>query len=141
MTGPRFLLRSFQSVTTAMEMQDQLQEYVQFQAGMVRRQAQVFQAASSKFSFVFSVLIGWLSMLLLAHGALMLLELFERTHPNSVQPVLGPQLREGLFKLVPRFDAQITTLVVIFEAYLFTRLRRLRNWLGAKDSRPHAKTL
>jgi ubiquinone biosynthesis protein len=140
MVGRRFAVRAFQSMVTTMDMQDQLQEYVGFQAGLIRRQAQVFQAASSKFSYAFSVLIGWLALLVFGHAVLVLLELLGRRYPADVTRVLGTQLTAFAASTVPMFDAQLTSLMLVLELYLVFRLRALRSWLRAKDHRPHTST-
>jgi ubiquinone biosynthesis protein len=137
MAGPQFMLRSFQSANTAMDMQDQLQEYMQHQAGIIRRQAQVFQAASNKFAFAVSVIMGWLATLVLVHGLLWGLTLVEGKYPRETQAVLGNQLMASLSGLTPRFDAQLTAVGLAVEAYVFVRLRSLRRWLRAKDTRPY----
>jgi len=140
MVGRRLAVRTFQSAVATMDMQDQLQEYVGFQAGLMRRQAQVFQAASSKFSFAFSVLIGWLALLVLFHETLVMVSLVEQRYATEVTGAMGAQFAALSASVVPKLDVQLTTLMLVLETYLFVRLRALRGWLRAKDTRPHTLT-
>lgn len=138
MAGPQFFLRSFQSANNAMDMQDQLQEYVNHQAGIIRRQAQVFQAASGKLSLAFSVVIGWLATLLLAHAMLMVLAIAQREYPHQAEALLGVQLKDTIAALTPRVDTQVALAIAALETYLFARLRKMRYWLREKDRRRQA---
>jgi ubiquinone biosynthesis protein len=139
MMGPQFAVRSFQSVTTAMELQDQLHEYLEYQSGIIRREALVFQAASSKFSYASSVVMGWLSILVLTHGLLLVLALVQRRYPREMEAVLGGQMRAALAGVMQQFDSQAIALIALLEGYVFAKLRSLRKWLRAKDTRPHGR--
>lgn len=83
-------------------------------------------------------LIGWVALILLAHALLLVIALIGRTYPDQIKSIAGGQLLIGLTGLVPRLDAQATTVVTLAEMFLFTRLRALRRWLRSKDTRPHA---
>jgi len=139
MAGPQFFLRSFQSANNAMDMQDQLQEYVNHQAGIIRRQALVFQAASGKVSFAMSVVIGWLATVLLGHAFVMLLTIAQTSYPDQADAWLGSQIKAVLLALTPRVDTQVIVVLVAFEIYMFWRLRKLRRQLREKDTRPHGR--
>jgi ubiquinone biosynthesis protein len=141
MLGGGLGARALNSAAAAMEAQEQLSEYAAFQTGIIRRQAQVFQAASSKFSFAVSVLIGWLSFVVLGHALLLGMTLAERWYPSAITRMLGTQLGGLVSSLIPELETQPTVALLIIESYAFTRLRALRHWLRAKDTRPHAKSL
>lgn len=135
--GPQLAVRTFRSLVAATELQDQVQEWVSFQTAIARRQAQVFQAASSKFSYVFSVLVSWLAWILLAYAAVTILAFIEQRYPVETRDVLGSQMIELMTGVSPRLQPQSFLVVVFIELYLFTRLRALTQWLRSKDLRPH----
>jgi ubiquinone biosynthesis protein len=135
--GRPLAIQALRSMVSATEMQDQLQELVSFQASFARRQAQVFQAASSKFSYVFSVLVSWLAWLVLAYAVITAVGFFEQRYPAAIRDTFGSQLIELVVGVSLRLQPQVFVVVLLIELYLFNRLRKLTQWLRSKDSRPH----
>lgn len=127
-------VRLLSGLQTGLQIAERINEYTLFQGALIRRHAQVFQGATSKISNVFAMLLSQLSLLVLAHGVLILIVLLQQSYPELVEPILGAQVAD-VANYFPRLDPQIWIALQALDAYVFWSLRRLRRRLLDRESR------
>ncbi len=138
MRGERLALRAMQSMGTALQIQDRVNEYTMFQGSLIRRHVQVFKGATNKFADVLAGMVGLFALVALAHGVVFAGVFLAQHYPDTVGSVLSPLFRQFAGSM-PLFDPQLSILIVSTDVYLIYVLRRLKNKLQQKDVRPHER--
>jgi len=117
--------RVIKGTLSTLDLQAVAQEHVLYQGSILRRQAQVFQSTTGKFSYFFSILCGQIALVEMAAGVLFLLAFLHQHHTALVRPIMGRQLRV-LVALFPPLDYQVWILLIVLVAYLCRVALRLR---------------
>lgn len=127
--------RSF--ITSMVPLQDvgeRVSEYAMFRASMIRRQAQLFDGATSKASNFFAVLCWNLALVLLVGGILNLSVFAYQYYPDSFRALVGPGPR-GIFDVFPRLPYAWWIIFVLLDFYFTTVLLRLAGRFREKEAR------
>jgi ubiquinone biosynthesis protein len=113
-------------VLTSRDTPEKIAEMTFFGASLARKQAKVFEGATSKVANLFAVLFGNLSLLCALAGVGIILILLDRHAPAMVQPLMkgiiyrsvhaAPPLETGTWLLLLAFD--------IYLGWTFAKLRR-----------------
>ncbi|HEV3057814.1 MAG TPA: AarF/UbiB family protein [Vicinamibacterales bacterium] len=136
--GPPLLRRSLGSYVTALDIQDRVNEYTMFQGALVRRHAQVFQAATNKVAAVAATMVAQLALAAVIVGMLSLGALLDQWYPAQIRPLIGPQLAR-LSDLAPRLDRTLGVVLLLVLGYVYVVLSSLRRRLRQKDFRSHER--
>ena len=115
------------------EIQDRVGEFTMFYGTILRRNAQVFQGTTDRFSFLVAAGLGQLALLLLVMGALIGVVLLDRLRPDLTAWLVGPQV-ERLVARLPFADTRVWIAILAFDAFLLARLGRLRKRFLQRDA-------
>lgn len=136
--SPMMLRRTLRSFTTALDIQDRVNEYTMFQGAIIRRHAQVFQGATNKFAAVFAALIAQIALLVLIAGIVLFVCFVEQRFPTAVPAFMGPQVR-SLAERLPQLDTAVWIGLLVLVSYVYLSLIRLKVRLQQKDVRAHER--
>jgi ubiquinone biosynthesis protein len=121
------------SVLTLRDIGGHISEYSMFRAELIRRQAQLFDSATSKASNFFAVMC-WNVALILAVGGVMNASIFAyQYYPDVFQSVLGSPPK-GMFDLFPKLPYAWWIIFAITDFYFFLVFRRLAKRFREKES-------
>lgn len=109
----------------AFDLQDRVTEFSMFYGTILRRNAQVFQGTTDRFSYLVAAGLGQLWLVLGAAGGLVLLVLLERAWPDLAASMAGPQLA-GFVRGLPTVDTRWWVVALVLDLVLLSRLARLR---------------
>jgi ubiquinone biosynthesis protein len=108
------------------DLPEKASELAFFNVTFARREAKVFQGATTKFAELFVVLFARLGLLSAVVGVLIGLLLLDRHQPLIVRPVMKGIVFKAVHAL-PALPSDTWTILLVVDAYLcwtFTRLRR-----------------
>lgn len=129
--------------TTALrglDVQDRLSEFTMFYGAIIRRNAQVFQGTTDRFSFLTGTLFGQAALVLCGLGLLLAAALVERADPGALTPVFGRQFAAAAARL-PDLDTTIWAVALLVDGYLAVTAWRLRRRFLADRQRAPTATL
>jgi ubiquinone biosynthesis protein len=109
----------------AVELQERVSEFSMFYGTILRRNAQVFQGTTDRFSYLVGAALASASLALGVVAAIALLVLVARARPDLASWIAGPQL-SALLDRLPALDTRIWGAVLIVDAVVVARVRRLR---------------
>jgi predicted unusual protein kinase regulating ubiquinone biosynthesis (AarF/ABC1/UbiB family) len=121
------------STMRTFELQDRLGEFTMFYGTILRRNAQVFQGTTDRFSFLVAAGLGQVAWLLLVMGALIGVVLVDRLWPDLATRLVGHQVARLAARL-PLADTRVWVALLAFDALLLVRLGRLRKRFLQRDS-------
>jgi ubiquinone biosynthesis protein len=121
------------SVSSFFEIQQHMAEQMFHESAIVRRQAQIFEGETSKWSYIFEVIFGQAVMVQVVLGLLMLIGVGHQYYPAWVQP-MGPQI-EVLAQLLPTLDFPIWIVLIVLDAYVCISTLRLKRRFARNDNR------
>ena len=113
------------STMRTFDIQDRVGEFTMFYGTILRRNAQVFQGTTDRFSYLVAAGLGQLTVPLLVMAALIGIALVERLSPGRAAWLVGPQVARLAARL-PFADTRVWVAVLAFDAFLLVRLGRLR---------------
>lgn len=120
------------STMRTFEIQDRVNEFTMFYGTILRRNAQVFQGTTDRFSLLVGAGLGQLALVLAVVGALILILLLDRARPELAGWLAGPQVTQ-LAERLPYADTRIWAAILAFDVFLVTRLVRLRKRFRQRD--------
>jgi predicted unusual protein kinase regulating ubiquinone biosynthesis (AarF/ABC1/UbiB family) len=107
-------------------------EYLLFQIPIVRRQAMVFQATTSKMSYLVMVIFSKLALALFGAGVLFLLAYLGQYHADRLEPWTGG--REAvLTRSLPHLAPEVWLLVIAITFYLWYTCLSIKRRFQQKD--------
>lgn len=109
----------------AFEIQERVGEFTMFYGTILRRNAQVFQGTTDRFSYLVAAGLSQVGLALLAAGAVIVLLLLERSSPDLAVWLAGRQVAT-LLQALPAFDTNVWMAALALVGYLFVRVGRLR---------------
>lgn len=113
------------SALRGLDIQDRLSEFTMFYGAIIRRNAQVFQGTTDRFSYLTGIVIGQAGIALAGLGLLLVAALVERARPGLLAPLLGSQFAAAAGRL-PDLDAGVWLVALVAVAYLAATAWRLR---------------
>jgi ubiquinone biosynthesis protein len=123
-------------VRSAMDIQERISEYTLFQGSIIRRNARVFQAATSKVADALSAFVGVVAFVILVPSVLLFAALLSQRFPGLARELFGRQLT-GLLDRLPKLDGRVFLALLLADLYFFVNVLRLKWRLGQKDVRSH----
>jgi ubiquinone biosynthesis protein len=133
----RTLVQFLGNLAHANEIPQAYYEYQLFTNTIRRRQAQVFQGATSKLSHFFSVLCGRLAIGLLLAAFFNLLVFLHQHHPTWVAPIMRGLLLQTANSF-PRLEAQVWWLILGLDFYFCYMFARLKQRFAEREARREA---
>lgn len=125
-------------IRSAVDISERINEYTMFQVSIVRRNARVFQASTSKVAEMLAALVHLGAIAILLVGVMLFGILLGLRSPEWTRAIFGPQLA-GLISAVPALDGRIFVALVLADVYVFVTFLRLRRRLRQKDIRSHER--
>jgi len=119
------------NVAIATELPEKAAEFAFFYTALSRKQAKVFEGATTKVANLFAVLFGNLSVLCLLSGIAIVLVLLDRHAPAIVEPIMKGIIYRAV-RAVPAFETDTWLLLLALDAYL--------GWTFAKLGRRFRRT-
>ena len=114
------------NLAIASKLPEKASELAFFYAALARKQAKVFEGATTKAANLFAVLFGNLSLLCVLSGLGIVLVLLHRHAPTLVEPIMRGIIYRAV-RAAPAFASDTWLLLLALAAYLgwtFARLRR-----------------
>jgi ubiquinone biosynthesis protein len=140
MTPQRVAQGLVRTMGAAQGIGEQLGEFALFRAALIRRQAQLFDGATSKVNNFLAVACWNISLLLLVAGIMNASVFAYQYYPDLYRSMLG-EPPGGLFDLAPRLPYAWWIIFVILDFYFFVVMLRLNRRFREKESRqPDAGT-
>jgi ubiquinone biosynthesis protein len=121
----------------ALDIQDRLSEFTMFYGSIIRRNAQVFQSTTDRFSYLTATAFGQIALVLGLGGLLLAAGLAERANPGLLAPFLGTQFA-GAAKRLPDAAAGLWALALVADGYVVALAWRLRRRF--LETRPRTAT-
>lgn len=121
-------------IRSAMDIQERINEFTLFQGSIIRRNARVFQAATSKVADAIAAFVGVVAGVFLVVGVMLLGVLLYQRAPDVTRTIFGVQL-SGWLARVPRLDGRLFAALMVADVYVFAAFVRLRRRLRSKDVR------
>jgi len=136
MLGLEMVRRSIGAFATSLDIQDRVNDYTIFQGQLVRRQAQVFRDATSKFTAIGSLVVEfvWVGFALIGLAGLLLY--LDQRGRIALDNWLGPQITNVLHRMPP-LDRPGWLLLLLGYLFILQTLVRVRRRLHQKDVRSH----
>jgi hypothetical protein len=103
-----------------------------FYAGLARKQAKVFEGATTKAANLFAVLFGNLSLACALAGFGIVLVLLERHAPTMVELLMKGIVYRGVHA-APKFESDTWLLLLALPAYLAWSFAKLRRRFNRKE--------
>jgi ubiquinone biosynthesis protein len=128
------------SALRGLDIQDRLSEFTMFYGAIIRRNAQVFQGTTDRFSYLTGTALGQAALALLAMGVLLVAALIERAQPGQLAPLLGTQFAAAAARL-PDLSAAAWGAALVIDVYLAATAWRLRRRFLQDRPRTSAATL
>jgi ubiquinone biosynthesis protein len=130
------------SAMRTFEIQDRVNEFTMFYGTILRRNAQVFQGTTDRFSYLVAAGLGQVGLVLILVGVVGVVLLMDRTQPDLTLRLVGPQVARWVERL-PFADTRIWAAILAVDAFLLYRLGRLRRRFLQRDvaARSGAATL
>jgi Predicted unusual protein kinase len=126
--------RTVNGLLTAYDLQERMNEFLFHQSAIVRRQAQVFEGTTSKFSYFFKLLFGQLAALEIIVGVVFFLTFLHQHHRNWVQPWMGQQI-DRLTQFLPFLDYQIWLVLLLLDLFFCLTAIKLSRRFAQRESR------
>jgi ubiquinone biosynthesis protein len=123
-----------------LDIQDRLSEFTMFYGAIIRRNAQVFQGTTDRFSYLTGTALSQVALLLGGIGLLLVAALVERAQPGVLAPLVGTQLAGAAARL-PQVSAGVWIALVAADIYLMATAWRLRRRFLENRVRGPAATL
>jgi ubiquinone biosynthesis protein len=131
--GTRGSLRKLlENFTIAAELPGKISELTFFTTGVARKQAKVFEGATSKVANLFAVLFNNLKLVCVLTGIGILLVLLDRHAPAIVAPIMKGIVRR-IVRAAPAFESDTWLLLLAVDAYLAWILGKLGQRFGRHE--------
>lgn len=128
------------SALRGLDIQDRVSEFTMFYGPIIRRRAQVFEAATDRFSYLVGTMLGQASIVVAVLGVLLAAALVERARPGTIGWVLGAEFTSAAQSLPPA-GAALWVAILGLIAYATAVLRRLRRRFFEDRPEPSSATL
>lgn len=122
-----------------LDVQDRLFEFTMFYGPILRRNAQVFQGTTDRFSYLAGTVLGHVAIALGVLGLLLVAALAEQARPGVLAPLLGAQITGAIRGLWLGATAWIAAVIV--DAYMAATAWRLHRRFLEQRPRAPAATL
>lgn len=103
-----------------------------FDTSLARKQAKVFEGATSKVANLFAVLFGNLTGLCVLSGIAIVLVLLDRHAPATVAPIMKGFINKAV-RAAPAFETDAWLLLLALDAYLGWTFAGLRRRFGRNE--------
>lgn len=128
------------SALRGLEIQERVSEFTMFYGAIIRRNAQVFQGTTDRFSFLAGTALGQIALALVAVAVFLLAAMAERAQPGMLTPIVGAQIA-GAARRLPDVGVGVWIAALAADVYLAAIAWRLRRRFLADRPRPAAATL
>jgi ubiquinone biosynthesis protein len=120
------------NLAIATELPGKAAELAFFYTGLARKQAKVFEGATTKVANLFAVLFGNLSLLCILSGIAIVLVLLDRHAPAIVGPIMKGIIQRAV-RAAPAFETDTWLLLLALDAYLGWTFAKLRRRFGRNE--------
>jgi predicted unusual protein kinase regulating ubiquinone biosynthesis (AarF/ABC1/UbiB family) len=120
------------SLAIATELPEKAAELAFFYTALARKQAKVFEGATTKVANLFAVLFGNLSLLCILSGIAIVLVLLDRHAPAIVGPIMKGIIHRAV-RAAPAFETDTWLVLLALNAYLGWTFAKLRRRFGRNE--------
>jgi ubiquinone biosynthesis protein len=120
------------NLAIATELPGKAAELAFYYTGLARKQAKVFEGATTKVANLFAVAFGNLSLLCILSGIAIVLVLLDRHAPAIVTPIMKGIIYRAV-RAAPAFEADTWLLLLALDAYLGWTFAKLRRRFGRNE--------
>ncbi len=136
--SPAMLRRVVGSYSTALDIQDRVNDYTLFQGMLVRRHAQIFRGATGKLTAIWQTFTDLVVVTIASAGVAGILLYLDRLNMIPLEQWLGPELFQ-LLPAAPPAQSSMWIVLAVSYVYLVHTLLKLRRRLRQKDVRSHER--
>ncbi len=123
-----------QGLSSLQQMMGIAAENAQFQGASERRKGQVFEATTSKFAFLMSVVFGQLAIIQAFAGMFFLAAFLQQYHPNLARVVVWEQLAALTARFSPRLDYPVWIAVLLVGFFFFLNTLKMRSKFAEREA-------
>jgi ubiquinone biosynthesis protein len=120
------------NLAIATELPGKASELAFFYTALARKQAKVFEGATTKVANLFAVLFGNLSLLCILSGIAIVLVLLDRHAPAIVEPIIKGIIYRAV-RAAPAFETDTWLVLLALDAYLGWTFAKLRRRFGRNE--------